>query len=181
MGPAGDAACAKRPAAAARVNRVLIGLHHTTASGGERPKPPPVKNQTDAGRKASAERQVSFFLHFIPRGASLNVLREAPKQCGACELCRRATQPVWGEGDPAARIALVGEQPGDEEDLCGRPFVGPAGTVLNNALEVAGLVRSELYVTNSVKAFRFEERGKRRIHQTPRSRDIAVCRPWLQA
>lgn len=118
---------------------------------------------------------------FIPQGASMSVLREAVKQCGACELCRRATQAVWGEGDPEARIALVGEQPGDEEDLRGRPFVGPAGRVLDQAIEAAGLVRGELYLTNSVKAFRFEERGKRRIHQTPRSREIAVCRPWLQA
>jgi len=118
---------------------------------------------------------------FIPRGASLAVLREAVRQCGACELCRRATLPVWGEGNPEARIALVGEQPGDEEDLQGRPFVGPAGKVLDKALEAAGLVRSALYLTNSVKAFRFEERGKRRIHQTPRNQDIAVCRPWLQA
>jgi probable DNA metabolism protein len=118
---------------------------------------------------------------FIPHGASLSVLREAVKQCGACDLCGRATQPVWGEGNAVARIALVGEQPGDEEDQCGRPFVGPAGRVLDEALEAAGLIRSELYLTNSVKAFRFEERGKRRIHQTPRSRDIAVCRPWLQA
>lgn len=118
---------------------------------------------------------------FIPEGASLTVLRKAVKQCGACELCRRATQPVWGEGNPTARIALVGEQPGDEEDLRGRPFVGPAGKVLDDALEAAGLIRSELYLTNAVKAFRFEERGKRRIHQTPKSRDIAVCRPWLQA
>lgn len=118
---------------------------------------------------------------FIPQGASLTVLREAVKQCSACELCRRATQPVWGEGDPGAQIALVGEQPGDEEDRSGRPFVGPAGKVLDNALEEAGLVRSQLYLTNAVKAFRFEERGKRRIHQTPRASDIAVCRPWLQA
>lgn len=118
---------------------------------------------------------------FIPEGASLTILREAVKSCGACDLCRRATQPVWGEGNQAARIALVGEQPGDEEDLRGRPFVGPAGKVLDDALEAAGLIRSDLYLTNAVKAFRFEERGKRRIHQTPRSRDIAVCRPWLQA
>lgn len=118
---------------------------------------------------------------FIPHGASITVLREAVKQCGACDLCRRASQPVWGEGNYEARIALVGEQPGDEEDLRGRPFVGPAGKVLDDALEAARLIRSELYLTNSVKAFRFEERGKRRIHQTPRSRDIAVCRPWLQA
>jgi uracil-DNA glycosylase len=118
---------------------------------------------------------------FIPQGASLTVLREAVKRCGACELCRRATQAVWGEGNPEAQIALVGEQPGDEEDLHGRPFIGPAGKVLDKALEAAGLVRSELYLTNSVKAFRFEERGKRRIHERPRNRDIAVCRPWLQA
>jgi len=118
---------------------------------------------------------------FIPQGASLTVLREAVRQCGACDLCRRATQPVWGEGNPDARIALVGEQPGDEEDRLGRPFVGPAGKVLDDALRAAGLNRSELYLTNSVKAFRFEERGKRRIHQTPRNRDIAVCRPWLLA
>ncbi len=119
--------------------------------------------------------------HFIPQGASLTVLREAVKQCGACELCRLATQPVWGEGNPQARIALIGEQPGNDEDLQGRPFVGPAGQVLDEAIELAGLRRSELYLTNAVKAFRFEERGKRRIHQTPRSRDIAVCRPWMQA
>lgn len=118
---------------------------------------------------------------FIPQGASLSALREAVKQCGACELCARATQPVWGEGNAEARIALVGEQPGDEEDVRGRPFVGPAGKVLDDALLAAGLERGQLYLTNSVKAFRYEERGKRRIHQTPRSRDIAVCRPWLQA
>ncbi len=118
---------------------------------------------------------------FIPKGAPLSILREAVKQCGACDLCRRATQPVWGEGNPEARIALVGEQPGDEEDRRGSPFVGPAGKVLDNALEAAGLIRGDLYLTNAVKAFRFEERGKRRIHQTPRSRDIAVCRPWLLA
>jgi DNA polymerase len=118
---------------------------------------------------------------FIPQGATLPILGEAIKECNACELCRRATQPVWGEGNPAARIALVGEQPGDEEDLAGRPFIGPAGRVLADALSAAGLVREELYLTNAVKAFRFEERGKRRIHQTPRSREIAICRPWLEA
>ena len=118
---------------------------------------------------------------YIPQGASLAELGEAVKHCGACDLCRRATQPVWGEGNPHARVALVGEQPGDEEDLRGRPFVGPAGKVLDNALEPAGLLRRDLYLTNSVKAFRFEERGKRRIHQTPRNQDIAVCRPWLIA
>ena len=118
---------------------------------------------------------------FIPAGANLAVMREAIRQCGACELCARATQPVFGEGNEAARMVLVGEQPGDEEDRAGRAFVGPAGQVLNQALEQAGVPRGELYVTNAVKAFKFEERGKRRIHQTPRSREISTCRPWLMA
>src|SRR6185437_7740627 len=118
---------------------------------------------------------------FIPAGASLTVLRDAVQQCGACELCSRATQAVFGEGNPAAGIVLVGEQPGDEEDRAGRPFVGPAGQVLDEALRQADLPRGELYVTNAVKAFKFEERGKRRIQQTPRSREISVCRPWLTA
>jgi probable DNA metabolism protein len=118
---------------------------------------------------------------WIVPGASLPVLRDAVRQCAACELCRRATQPVWGEGNPGARIMLIGEQPGDEEDRAGRPFVGPAGQVLDAALQQSGVARNQLYVTNAVKAFRFEERGKRRIHQTPRSRDISTCRPWLMA
>jgi uracil-DNA glycosylase len=118
---------------------------------------------------------------WIQPGASLPVLRDAVRNCGACVLCRRATQAVWGEGNARARIMLIGEQPGDEEDYSGRPFVGPAGQVLDAALREAGLLRPELYITNAVKAFRFEERGKRRIHQTPRSRDIGACRPWLLA
>jgi DNA polymerase len=118
---------------------------------------------------------------YIPAGASLTVLREAVRQCGACGLCARATQPVFGEGNAAARIVLAGAQPGDEEDRVGRPFVGPAGRVLDDALRAAGLPREDLYVSNAVKAFKFEERGKRRIHQTPSSRDISVCRPWLTA
>ncbi len=118
---------------------------------------------------------------FIPENAGLNELREAVRRCGACDLCSRATQPVWGEGSAGSRIMLVGEQPGDEEDLAGRPFVGPAGGVLNRALEHAGLERPLLYLTNAVRAFKFEERGKRRIHQTPRAGDISICRPWLLA
>lgn len=117
----------------------------------------------------------------IPQTADLPVLRDAVRQCAACEICPRATGPVFGEGDPHARILLVGEQPGDEEDRAGRPFVGPAGQVLDSAIRDAGLHRPELYLTNAVKAFRFEERGKRRIHQTPRSSEIAACRPWLLA
>ena len=118
---------------------------------------------------------------FIPPNAGLPELREAVKQCSACELCAMATQPVFGEGPGAARILLVGEQPGNEEDLAGRPFVGPAGKVLMAALEEAGLDRAQIYLTNAVKAFRFEERGKRRIHQKPGASHIAACRPWLDA
>jgi DNA polymerase len=128
-----------------------------------------------------AEAQPPSASQFIPAGADLTVLRDAVRQCTACDLCSRATQAVWGEGDPQARMMLVGEQPGHEEDRSGRPFVGPAGQVLEDALREAGLQRGELYVTNAVKAFRFEERGKRRIHQTPRSREINICRPWLNA
>lgn len=117
----------------------------------------------------------------IPEQASLPVLRSALRKCTACELCERATQPVFGEGPEKAALVLVGEQPGDEEDCQGRPFVGPAGQILNGALQAAGLDRSTIYVTNAVKAFRFEERGKRRIHATPKSVHISSCRPWLQA
>lgn len=118
---------------------------------------------------------------FIPQTRSLPELREAVRQCGACNHCRRANQAVFGEGNPEAQIVLVGEQPGDEEDKSARPFVGPAGQVLDKAIREAGLSRPDLYLTNAVKAFIFEERGKRRIHQTPKSRDIEACRPWLMA
>ena len=128
--------------------------------------------------RAASPRSAS---EFIPAVRNLDVLREAVKQCGACELCTRATQAVFGEGNGAERIMLVGEQPGDEEDRASRPFVGPAGQVLDAALREADLPRDTLYVTNAVKAFKFEERGKRRIHQTPRSREISTCRPWLIA
>jgi DNA polymerase len=135
-----------------------------------------------AGRvQQMADNQPRSASEFIPQTRSLTALQNALRKCSACGLCRRATQPVWGEGNPNAHIMLVGEQPGDEEDLAGRPFVGPAGQILDQALHAAGLPRSELYVTNAVKAFRFEQRGKRRLHQTPRNSDIEVCRPWLLA
>jgi uracil-DNA glycosylase family protein len=101
--------------------------------------------------------------------------------CRGCELWRDATQAVFGEGDPAARMMLVGEQPGDREDLAGEPFVGPAGRILDAAAERAGIDRDSLYVTNAVKHFRFEERGKRRIHKKPAVGHIDACRPWLEA
>lgn len=126
-------------------------------------------------------RQPASALEFVPRQTSLTALREAVPNCKACGLCQRATGPVFGEGPDSAKIVIVGEQPGDEEDRSGRPFVGPAGEVLNQALSQAGVDRSLVYLTNAVKAFKFEERGKRRIHQTPRTNEIATCRPWVAA
>jgi uracil-DNA glycosylase family protein len=119
----------------------------------------------------------------IPDHVTFGSLREAVQHCRACELWESATQAVMGEG-PAprqARLMLVGEQPGDREDIEGRPFVGPAGRVLDQGLERAGIARREAYVTNVVKHFRYKLRGKRRIHQTPERVHIAACRPWLDA
>ena len=120
---------------------------------------------------------------FIPEpsggGLSLDLLREAAAGCRGCHLWRPATQTVFGEGPEGARLVLVGEQPGDREDLEGRPFVGPAGRELDRGLVAAGIDRGEVYVTNAVKHFKFEERGKRRIHQTPRQIEIKACMPWL--
>src|SRR5437773_3377156 len=110
---------------------------------------------------------------------SLPRLREAAADCRACELWRRGTQTVFGEGGPDASVMLIGEQPGDREDLSGRPFVGPAGKLLDRALEEAGIDRRKVYVTNVVKHFKFEPRGKRRIHKKPVAEEIAACRPWL--
>ena len=117
---------------------------------------------------------------FVPQGATLAQLREAAQKCKGCELYRHA-QAVLGEGPSTARIVMVGEQPGDKEDLAGKPFVGPAGGLLNRALEDAGIDRSDVYVTNAVKHFKFEERGKRRIHKKPSETEIVACHPWLNA
>src|SRR4030095_16043242 len=116
-----------------------------------------------------------------PPTSSLGEVREASRECTACHLYRRATQTVFGEGPKAASIMLVGEQPGDYEDVAGKPFVGPAGKIMDQALEEAGIDRSGVYVTNAVKHFKWEPRGKRRIHKKPNSREIAACRPWLEA
>ncbi|HLK64624.1 MAG TPA: UdgX family uracil-DNA binding protein [Bryobacteraceae bacterium] len=118
---------------------------------------------------------------FVPSGGSLSELRIAVQKCEGCDLFRHATQAVLGEGPSTARVVLVGEQPGDKEDLAGQPFVGPAGALLNRALEEAGIDRSLVYVTNAVKHFKFEERGKRRIHKKPSETEIVACRPWLDA
>ncbi len=116
-----------------------------------------------------------------PDTASLGALREAARHCTACHLYKRATQTVFGEGPKGATMMLVGEQPGDYEDVAGKPFVGQAGKIMDRALEEAGIDRSKVYVTNEVKHFKWEPRGKRRIHQKPNSREIAACRPWLEA
>ncbi len=118
---------------------------------------------------------------FVPIAATLEELRTAAARCQGCDLYRHATQTVFGRGPADARIVLVGEQPGDQEDLKGAPFVGPAGEVLDRALAEAGIVRGRVYVTNAVKHFKFVERGKRRIHETPRAPEITACRPWLEA
>jgi len=113
------------------------------------------------------------------RSVELEELRERAKDCTACELYKHATQTVFGEGPQAARVVIIGEQPGDQEDRQGRPFVGPAGTLLDRALSASGIERGQVYVTNMVKHFKWEPRGKRRIHKKPSALEISACRPWL--
>ena len=118
---------------------------------------------------------------FLPERRSLKALREAALGCRGCHLWRPATETVFGEGRRSSQVMLVGEQPGDREDRAGKPFVGPAGRELHRGLEAAGIERRDAYVTNVVKHFKFEERGKRRIHQTPKRFEIDACIPWLEA
>jgi DNA polymerase len=117
----------------------------------------------------------------IPPHATLPVLRRVARGCEACDLYLRGTQTVFGEGPARAEVMLIGEQPGNDEDLAGKPFVGPAGRVLDKALAEAGLDRSETYLTNVVKHFKWEARGKRRIHSKPNAGEVKACMPWLQA
>jgi uracil-DNA glycosylase family protein len=117
----------------------------------------------------------------VPPGRGLGTLREAASGCRACPLWRDATQTVFGAGLASAEIMLVGEQPGDQEDRAGEPFVGPAGAMLDRAVADAELDRDRIYVTNAVKHFKFKPRGKRRIHQTPSKLEVEACRPWLDA
>jgi DNA polymerase len=126
------------------------------------------------GVKASEKRDASRPYQTLP------LLRSALQGCKACGLYRHATQAVGGEGPETATIVFVGEQPGNDEDLQGRPFIGPAGRLLNRALEDAGIDRAAVYITNAVKHFKFEERGKRRIHKKPSASEILACRPWLE-
>ena len=118
---------------------------------------------------------------FVPKTTSLKVLRAAVQQCRGCDLYKRATQAVFGAGPRAAHVMFVGEQPGDQEDLQGEPFVGPAGALLDRALVDAGIARDDVYVTNAVKHFSWEPRGKRRIHKKPRASELKACRPWFEA
>lgn len=118
---------------------------------------------------------------FFPAQLTLPSARRAASECRGCDLWKSGTQTVFGEGPRAAKVLFVGEQPGNEEDLSGKPFVGPAGRLLDRALEEAGIDRSLVYVTNVVKHFKWEPRGKRRIHKKPNALEIAACRPWLEA
>jgi DNA polymerase len=118
---------------------------------------------------------------FLPERRSLKALREAAASCRGCHLYAGATQTVFGEGLKRARLMMVGEMPGDREDRAGHVFVGPAGRELDKALERVGIARADVYITNAVKHFKFEERGKRRIHQTPRKSEVDACFPWLRA
>jgi DNA polymerase len=117
---------------------------------------------------------------FLPQNKSLTALRDAAAGCRGCHLYAHATQTVFGEGPAKSRLMMVGEMPGDREDLAGHPFVGPAGRELDKALEVAGISRGDVYITNVVKHFKFEQRGKRRIHQTPKRFEVDACFPWLR-
>jgi len=119
-------------------------------------------------------------LQFMPAKISLSSLREAARGCRGCLLFKHATQTVFGKGRPSARVILVGEQPGNDEDLQGEPFVGPAGRILDEALGAAGIERADAYVTNVVKHFKWVAKGKRRLHQKPGAREIAACLPWLE-
>lgn len=133
---------------------------------------------------AKASRDAGSFLPRDPRERSdLDALRRAAAGCRGCDLYANATQTVFGEGSPGGRVVLVGEQPGDQEDRQGHPFVGPAGRVLDRALEEAGIERGDVYVTNAVKHFKFTTRagGKRRIHESPNTGEMRACRPWLLA
>jgi uracil-DNA glycosylase family protein len=118
---------------------------------------------------------------FLPTHRTLKALREAARSCKGCDLYKNATQTVFGEGPPNASVVFIGEQPGDQEDRQGRPFVGPAGRLLDKALADAQIPRGQVYMTNAVKHFKFIWRGKRRLHQKPSIRQVTACRPWLEA
>ena len=131
-------------------------------------------------QRGVAPNPTSGVLDLIPERPTLPALRQVSAGCTACDLYKNATQTVFGEGTTGAELVLVGEQPGDQEDRKGRPFVGPAGKLLDRALEEAGIDRTKVYVTNVVKHFKWTPRGKRRIHKRPSAEEISACRPWLE-
>jgi len=130
---------------------------------------------------AAARHETGSARDFLPHKPDLAHLRAAVQDCRGCDLYRHATQAVFGEGRKRSRLLLVGEQPGNDEDLAGHPFVGPAGRLLDQALQAAGIARDDAYVTNTVKHFKWEQRGKRRLHSKPGAREIQACLPWLEA
>ena len=140
---------------------------------------PRFAQKTAASRTRTVELETAAPL--IPPRPTIKKLQEAARGCRACPLWKTGTQTVFGEGSRQAKVVFVGEQPGNDEDLAGKPFVGPAGQLLDKALVEAGIKREEVYVTNAVKHFKWEPRGKRRIHKKPSGREIAACRPWLEA
>ena len=150
--------------------------HQDSSSVAHRPSLPTCVAAAARGKDPAMSAQ-----DWVPEHADVAALRQAAADCQGCELYGPATQTVFSGGSSAASMMLVGEQPGDVEDREGLPFVGPAGRLLQRAVDEAGIDRSVLYVTNAVKHFRFEQRGKRRIHQTPQVRHIKACRPWLSA
>jgi len=128
-----------------------------------------------------SRKRASSAADLVPDQMSLPLLKDAAADCRACDLWEKGTQTVFGDGRTRARVMFVGEQPGNEEDLTGKPFVGPAGRLFDNALDEAGIDRKQTYVTNVVKHFKWEPRGKRRIHKKPNAQEISACRPWLEA
>jgi uracil-DNA glycosylase len=139
------------------------------------------RNEHHLGIQIMARNTVELSaLQFLPERISLKSLREASRRCQGCPLFQNATQTVFGQGSRSSRIILIGEQPGNDEDLKGEPFVGPAGRVLDQALLLAGIDRGDTYVTNVVKHFKWEPKGKRRMHRKPNAREIAACIPWLE-
>ena len=126
-------------------------------------------------------RPVQSAARFIPVKLTIPSLQQAASTCTGCDLYRRATQTVFGEGSTHARVMFIGEQPGDQEDRAGHPFVGPAGKILDKALAEVGITRESVYVTNAVKHFKWEPQGKRRKHKKPSASEVAACRPWLEA
>jgi DNA polymerase len=148
---------------------LMLATMTTTAGPGAAEGPPDPTHLPEAG------------LHAAEAGADLETLRRLAAGCQACDLWSRATQTVFGEGKAGSRVMLVGEQPGDREDLSGHPFVGPAGQILDRALAEAGVDRERTFITNVVKHFKWRRSGKRRLHDRPNSVEVAACRPWFEA